>query len=84
MDRDPVCVVLANEIAALRRRFYISIPLFFCYFIFFMNNYDYFELIAKIVPEVWTHLSFSSKMTLLYHFAPNVCNFLPFSSKPLT
>ncbi|MFS7990311.1 hypothetical protein Hanom_Chr11g01057311 [Helianthus anomalus] len=43
-----------------------------------------FELIAKIVPKVWARLSFSSKMTLLYHFAPHICNFLPFSSKYLT
>ncbi|MFS7932468.1 hypothetical protein Hanom_Chr04g00368241 [Helianthus anomalus] len=42
------------------------------------------ELIAKIVPEVWARLSFSSKITLLYHFAPHVCNFLPFLSKCLT
>ncbi|KAJ0437836.1 hypothetical protein HanRHA438_Chr16g0755981 [Helianthus annuus] len=46
--------------------------------------YLYLELIAKIVPDVWAHLPFSSKMTLLYHFAPHVCNFLSFSSKPLT
>ncbi|MFS7924318.1 hypothetical protein Hanom_Chr03g00271181 [Helianthus anomalus] len=43
-----------------------------------------YELITKIVPEVWAGLSFSSKMTLLYQIAPNVCNILPFSSKPLT
>ncbi|MFS8018403.1 hypothetical protein Hanom_Chr15g01391651 [Helianthus anomalus] len=41
----------------------------------------YIDLIAKIVPEVWTDLPFSSKMTLLYQIAPNVYNFLPFSSK---
>ncbi|KAJ0829488.1 hypothetical protein HanPSC8_Chr15g0644501 [Helianthus annuus] len=45
---------------------------------------SYKELIAKIAPEVWAHLSFLSKMTLLYQITPNVCNFLPFSSKPLT
>ncbi|MFS7948890.1 hypothetical protein Hanom_Chr06g00565131 [Helianthus anomalus] len=42
------------------------------------------ELIAKIVPEVWARLPFSSKMTLLYHFDPYVWHFLPFSSKCLT
>ncbi|MFS8005809.1 hypothetical protein Hanom_Chr13g01241691 [Helianthus anomalus] len=38
------------------------------------------ELIAKIVPEVWAHLPFSSKMTLLYHFDPlfvTFCHFHP-------
>ncbi|MFS7978681.1 hypothetical protein Hanom_Chr10g00918331 [Helianthus anomalus] len=39
------------------------------------------ELIAKIVPELWARLPFSSKMTFLYHFAPHVCHFLSFSSK---
>ncbi|MFS7964087.1 hypothetical protein Hanom_Chr08g00746071 [Helianthus anomalus] len=50
----------------------------------FIHYYLYLELIAKIVPEVWASLSFSSKMTFLYQIAPSVCNFLPFSSKPLT
>ncbi|MFS7963631.1 hypothetical protein Hanom_Chr08g00740621 [Helianthus anomalus] len=49
-----------------------------------INFILFYELIAKIAPEVWAHLPFSSKMTLLYHFAPHVCNFLPFSSKSLT
>ncbi|MFS8023689.1 hypothetical protein Hanom_Chr16g01454401 [Helianthus anomalus] len=42
------------------------------------------ELISKIAPEVWAGLPFWSKMTLLYQIVPNVCNFLSFSSKPLT
>ncbi|MFS7987558.1 hypothetical protein Hanom_Chr11g01024371 [Helianthus anomalus] len=41
------------------------------------------ELIAKIAPEVWGGLLFSSKMTLLYQFALNFCNFLLFSSNHL-
>ncbi|MFS7926394.1 hypothetical protein Hanom_Chr04g00296551 [Helianthus anomalus] len=44
----------------------------------------FIELIAKIVPEVWLCLPFSSKMTFLYHFAPNVLQFLPFSPNSLT
>ncbi|MFS7902670.1 hypothetical protein Hanom_Chr01g00013911 [Helianthus anomalus] len=58
---------------------------------FYINNSSYLlflhknilELIAKIDPEVWADLPFSSKMTLFYQIAPNVCKFLPFSSKPL-
>ncbi|MFS7995263.1 hypothetical protein Hanom_Chr12g01115961 [Helianthus anomalus] len=44
----------------------------------------FFELIAIFVPKVWAHLSFSSKITLWYHFAPHVWPFLSFSSKSLT
>ncbi|MFS7930299.1 hypothetical protein Hanom_Chr04g00342601 [Helianthus anomalus] len=43
-----------------------------------------FELIAKIVPEVWACLPFSSKKNFLYQIALHVCNFLSFSSKCLT
>ncbi|MFS7890228.1 hypothetical protein Hanom_Chr00s000008g01616301 [Helianthus anomalus] len=55
------------------------------FILFYLKNIiNFLELIAKIAPEIWAHLPFSSKMTLLYHFTPHVCNFLPFSSKPLT
>ncbi|MFS7918617.1 hypothetical protein Hanom_Chr03g00203251 [Helianthus anomalus] len=55
------------------------------YIVLLILSYKFLdELIPKIVFEVWAGLSFPSKMTLLYQIAPNVCNFLTFSSKPIT
>ncbi|KAJ0691500.1 hypothetical protein HanPI659440_Chr15g0575731 [Helianthus annuus] len=39
---------------------------------------SYKELFAKIAPEVWAHLSFLSKMTLLYQITPTFVTFFHF------